>query len=88
MLSHLEHDPEQVRRIALERVQVRRERARGDALAMLDEWTRILIARDWDDVRAHLAVFGGVLSQDERRAVLDAVYTEIDAASAADAADR
>ncbi|MDT0116625.1 hypothetical protein Q9R20_06435 [Microbacterium sp. PRF11] len=61
--------------------------ARGDARDLLYEWLRVLSERDISTVETllvddsehaaemrNMAVFVGVLSQSERRSILDAVY--------------
>ncbi|WP_458041431.1 MULTISPECIES: hypothetical protein [Bacteria] len=85
---HLSEDPERVVQLGIEGANRVLPHTRGGARDLVSEWLRLLRSRDVDGINAVLAgddeyavemrnlgVFLGVLSEAERRTVLDEVYS-------------
>lgn len=84
---HLHEDPERVIELGVAGALHVRPHSRGGARDLVDEWITLLQSRDIESIDAvltgddehavelrNIAVFLGVLSEEERRSVLDEVY--------------
>ncbi|MFD1203434.1 helix-turn-helix domain-containing protein [Leucobacter albus] len=89
VLGRLRADPNEVVRRGIAGLEARRAHARGSAVAMLDDWHRVLLGPDFRALEAlltaddeysvemrNLTPFIDVLSDTERQAALDQVFDE------------